>query len=63
MNKFICQCNKHWNTNEHGGLLQDTHSSVGYWSNEATNPQNCPECEAMTDYDLPVWRWISAVEE
>lgn len=48
MNKFICQCNKHWNTNEHGGLLQDTHSSVGYWSNEATNPQNCPECEAMT---------------
>lgn len=66
MQSFICPtCSHKWEVNEDDGLLSEraAFASVGYWANNDTNPQNCPECEHRTSYNLPVWLWVNTVEE
>jgi rubrerythrin len=66
MNKYICQsCSTEWELNEDNGLVPGKKSfgSVGYWANNDTSPQNCPECEHRTSEDLSVWLWVNTIVE
>jgi rubrerythrin len=64
VNKYICpNCKEEWDMNDLNGLIPGVYGRMGYWSNVDTNPQNCPECEAWTSEDLPVWLWVSITKE
>jgi rubrerythrin len=63
MKIFTCpRCRVRWQQNEAGRLLPDLYGSMGHWSNEDENPQNCPECEPWTSAVLPVWTWVNTRE-